>query len=230
MKHIIAFALLSAGITVSASAFAADAVVEAPMEPLPVEIPVFTWEGIYIGVQGGYLWGTSSASFSGANSFDFDPDGFIGGVYAGYNYQFANNVVLGIEADFNGSAADSDRITDSATGDFASSDLNWVGTVRARLGYSYDRFLPYIAGGLAYADYEHNVSVAGVGSSSYSDTYVGWTIGAGLEYAFTDNLTSRIEYRYTDFGEEDYSSTTNVGAHSVDLTSHEVMIGLAYKF
>ena len=120
MKHIFAFVLLSAGVTVSASAFAADAVVEPPVEPVVVvETPVFTWTGFYAGVQAGYLWGESEATFDAANPFDIGPDGFLGGVYAGYNYQFANGIVLGVEADFNGTTADSDRVFDDPTGDSA---------------------------------------------------------------------------------------------------------------
>lgn len=231
MKHIFAFVLLSAGVTVSASAFAADAVVEPPVEPVVVvETPVFTWTGFYAGVQAGYLWGESEATFDAANPFDIGPDGFLGGVYAGYNYQFANGIVLGVEADFNGTTADSDRVFDDPTGDSATSELNWLGSLRARLGYGYDRFLPYITGGVAFADYDHSVTLADGSGAEYSEGYVGWTIGGGLEYAFTDNFITRLEYRYTDFGDEDYSDNGIIANHNVDLTSHQVLLGVSYKF
>lgn len=216
------FAILAASLLVSSSAFAADVVSEAPIVEQPI---VFSWTGAYVGGQIGYGWGQSDLD-SDFGSTSFDPDGFLGGVHAGYNYQFSNNVVLGIEADVDYSDMDGDGDFDVA-GFSGSSELDWQGSVRARLGYAYDRVLPYLTGGVAFGKYEHRIS-DGVDSFSDDDTYVGWTIGAGLEYAMTDNWTVRGEYRYTDFGDQDF----NFGGadYNVDLQTHAVKLGVSYKF
>lgn len=215
-------AILAASLLVSSSAIAADVVSEAPIVEEPV---IFSWTGAYVGGQIGYGWGQSDLD-SDFGSASFDPDGFLGGVHAGYNYQFSNNVVVGIEADVDYSDMSGDDDFD-VPGFSGSSELDWQGSVRARLGYAYDRVLPYITGGVAFGKYEHSIS-DGVVSFSDDDTYVGWTAGAGLEYAITDNWTMRGEYRYTDFGDQDFSFD-GVG-YNVDLKTHAVKLGVSYKF
>lgn len=213
----------------SGYALAADAVVyEAPPEVYVA--PVFNWTGAYIGGQAGYLWGDGDLS-DGTDSIDVDPDGWLGGIYVGYNYQFTNNVVLGIDADFAWTGAD-DSTTVFDGEDLVGSldsELDWEGAVRARLGYAVDRFLPYIAGGVAFGRLNHDVFDAlGAPSGSDDDTSVGWTLGVGLEYAFTDNIIGRAEYRYTDFGDFDFD--INGTSASTDLTTNDVRLGIAYKF
>lgn len=105
-----------------------------------------------------------------------------------------------------------------------SQKLKWSGAARVRLGYAVDRFLPYVAGGVAFG--EINGWNDGAPEDEFSDTYTGWTIGVGTEYAFTDNLIGRVEYRYTDFGNESFES----GAVDMDLSTNEVRFGIAYKF
>lgn len=214
----------------SFGAMAADAVViESP--PEVIIAPVFNWTGGYIGGQVGYLWGDGDYLDVVPNVGTPEPDGWLGGVYVGYNYQFTNNVVLGVDADFAWTGAD-DTVTlfsgglQSASLD---SDLDWTGAARVRLGYAVDRFLPYIAGGVAFGKLSHSAYDGGgllVGTDD--DTNVGWTLGAGLEYAFTDNLIGRAEYRYTDFGDFDFN-IDGIGS-TTDLTSNDVRFGLAWKF
>lgn len=220
----VALAALSA-----APAFAADAIIEEPMLPVG-----FSWTGAYIGVQGGYAWGSSHMEFANVTS-NPDPDGFLGGVYVGYNYQLGNNIVLGVDADIAWTGIDgSDPVFAGGVvvpGQRIEADVDWTAAIRGRVGYAVDRFLPYIAGGVAFADVNHQGFIApAVGVGEQSDTYTGWTIGAGLEYAFTDNLIVRGEYRYTDFGSEDYAAIPGFSAHSLDLSTHDVRIGLSYKF
>lgn len=213
----LSFALLAS------SAIAADAVVE----EVAVDVaPVFIWTGGYVGLQAGYAWGDGNASDTLGNSTEPDPDGFIGGVYVGYNYQLSNNIVIGGELDvvyadvegtagvFNGGVPEGVDFTQ---------ELKWSGAARVRLGYAVDRFLPYIAGGVAFGE----INGGNPGNiDEFSDTYTGWTIGAGTEYAFTDNLIGRVEYRYTDFGNESFQS----GVVDMDLSTNEVRFGIAYKF
>lgn len=214
------------------AAFAADAVVE---DAIVIE-PGFTWTGGYIGGQVGYGWGDSTADYPFADGFtDIDPDGWLGGVYIGYNYQLSNNIVLGAEADVVYSDIDGREhfielgvpLDDS----FDSLDLNWSGAVRGRIGYAAGRFLPYFAAGVAFADVDvaaEDLNPGFVGS--WSETYVGYTVGAGAEYAVTDNIVLRGEYRFTDFGSETFTAADPDSEHDVDLSTNEVRFGIAYKF
>jgi outer membrane immunogenic protein len=204
----------------ASTAFAADAIVE----EVAVDVaPGFTWTGGYIGAQVGYLWGDGEFSNQDGDYADPAPDGWLGGVYVGYNYQFTNNVVLGIDADFAWTGADDQPTFFDAGGVPQGVDeieLGWEGAARLRLGYAVDRFLPYIAGGVAFGQLET--------ANQFEETNVGWTLGAGLEYAFTDNLIGRAEYRYTDFG--DFETNNNGFIFGTDLTTNDVRLGIAYKF
>ncbi|MCK1975216.1 outer membrane beta-barrel protein, partial [Bacillus safensis] len=73
----------------------------------------------------------------------------------------------------------------------------------ARVGYAVDRFMPYLAGGVAFGNIKNSGSIDNIGSFSESKTLTGWTAGAGVDYAATDNLIVRLEYRYTDYGDKD---------------------------
>jgi outer membrane immunogenic protein len=226
-KLLVASTLLCA---MSGYALAADAVVvESPPEVYVA--PVFSWTGGYIGGQVGYLWGDGDASNPTLGSAGIEPDGWLGGVYVGYNYQFTNNVVLGIDADFAWTGADdtSTIVLGGADNGTLDSELDWEGAVRARLGYAVDRFLPYVAGGVAFGRLSGEAfDTADVSLGSADETNTGWTVGVGLEYAFTDNIIGRAEYRYTDFGDFDF----DVGGEDVsaDLTTNDVRLGIAYKF
>lgn len=207
---------------------AADAVIE--QEPAPVVVaPTFTWNGAYIGGQVGYGWGKSDFSGDLFTYGNVKPDGFLGGLYAGYNFDLGNNVVLGIDGDitYNDVSKDIDIYDgDLAVGSFENK-LRWSGAVRARAGYAFDRFLPYIAGGVAFGNIKNSGDIDGIGFSE-SKTLTGWTVGGGVDYAATDNLILRLEYRYTDYGDKDL----DFGGLSVnnDFKTNEVRLGVAYKF
>ncbi|MCS0496787.1 porin family protein [Ancylobacter sp. MQZ15Z-1] len=198
------------------SAFAADLPVKAPV--MAVEpVPVFTWTGFYLGVNAGYGWGSSD--FNSGLKLDNQDGGLVGG-QIGYNYQLANQIVLGAEADLQYS-----DLSDSATfdsGSSVSSKLRYFGTLRARLGYAFDTWLPYVTGGLAYGS--NKVSFNYSTPVDESNTHVGYTVGGGLEYAFSQNISARVEYLYTDLGEETY-----VG-RKVDVDFNTVRAGLNYRF
>lgn len=206
---------------------AADVVME--QEPAPVIMaPSFTWNGAYIGGQIGYGWGKSAHDFSDFG-VDLKPDGFLGGLYAGYNFDVGNNVILGIDADATyNNLKDSGRF-DLGDQDFVDAEtrLRWSGAVRARAGYAFDRVLPYIAGGVAFGNIRHTLS-DGVDSISESKTHTGWTLGAGVDYAATDNVILRLEYRYTDYGNKDFD--VGLSGYNVDLKTHDIRLGVAYKF
>lgn len=213
--------LMSAG-----SAWAADAIV---YEPAPEIIPGFTWTGAYIGVQGGYGWTELSddgdslladETDDGSDSLDLD-GGFLG-IYGGFNYQW-DRVVLGIEGDIN--KAWMDESFGFAGGD-AEVELEWFGSVRGRLGYAWDRTLFFATAGVAFAHVNYDLDEF---DFSDDEDFVGWTAGVGVEHAFTDNLLARAEYRYYDFGSEEFGNI-DTGTGDLELDMQTISLGLAYKF
>lgn len=193
---------------------AADIGQAAPVSaaPAPVaEAPAANWSGYFIGALLGYTWGeTNNAAVA---SPDFD--GFDGGGYIGANYQW-NQFVLGVEADALISGADG-----GAGG--VSADQNWSASVRARAGISLDQFLIYGTGGVAASGVE-----LGDATSSDSNTLWGWTLGAGAEALLKDNITARVEYRFTDYEGETY--TLDSGTGDASLQTHTVRAGVGLKF
>ncbi len=201
------------------SAFAADLPYVAPYQAeAAAPAGYYDWTGFYVGAQAGYTWADPSV---GPNV-----DGFLGGVHAGYNHQM-NNWVLGVEGDIEYSAADGSSV--SPAGDRFKSELEWMGSVRARVGYAMDRTLVYATGGVAFGKVDA-ASTVGAVTATDSNTHVGWTAGAGLEYAVTQNITTRAEYRYTDLGDKTYDFGAAGGAGKIGVDSHAVRVGASYKF
>lgn len=231
--------IAAAAFLASSSTFALAADPAAVVEEIPTG---FNWTGGYIGAQIGYAWGDSTYSEPDyADYFGYyDPDGFLGGFYAGYNYQMDNKLVVGVDADFAFANVDGDSLYYSS-GDpwddtFGNADMKWSGALRARLGYAFDRFMPYVAGGLAIARYEYDFWQDEGGGDfdgfNASKTMTGWTLGVGGEYAATDNIVLRAEYRYSDFGSNtvDGDATESWYTNDVDLKTHDIRLGVAYKF
>jgi len=188
-----------------------------PAEPaVPVYLP-FSWTGFYVGAHAGYGFGSVDSSLA-APLDSFDIKGFVGGVHAGYNYQM-NQWVLGVEGDFDGTSING-KATDGL-GNINKMTVPWQGSVRGRVGYAWDRFLLYGTGGVAFAD----AKLAG----GDSKTLAGWTAGAGLEYAFTDNWSARLEYRYTDYQRATFS-TPALGSFKNRFNENQVLAGISYKF
>lgn len=215
-------AVTAAGCLWGGMAIAADLPVYAPAaEAEPV---VYNWSGAYLGAQLGYSWARDAESEENLQLGDVEtnPDGFLGGVYAGYNWQLPSNLVLGAEADI--AYAGVDGSATNPAGMTFRLDWNWLGAVRGRVGYALDRFLPYVAGGFAFGQVEAS---AADGTAIYSKTATttGWTVGAGAEYAFSDDWTGRLEYRYTDFGRTDVGEI-----RTGDVSMHDIRLGISYKF
>jgi len=213
------------------SALAADVITAEPQANL-------NWTGGYLGASIGYGWAKADTSYDNTGFPGFgasvNPDGFLGGIYGGFNYQFDNHVVLGAEADINYADIRGDGVLHNPAGVLDNSQtfesrVRWEGAIRARAGYAIDRFLPYIAGGVAFAQYDVDNTVRVTTSRMLDKTVTGWTIGAGVDYAFTDNLIGRAEYRYSDFGSRRADEGIWQPFHA-DLSTNEVRIGFAYKF
>jgi outer membrane immunogenic protein len=203
-------ALVCAAVLTSASSALAADLPTRKTPPAPVGPTAFDWTGFYVGAEFGGAWAQSRAYYpiaGPAGYLPYDPNGVFGGLYAGYNYQFAGGVVVGVEGDVNyGDVRRGTYYHDVPTGSIPSDtgvgDLSWFGSARARLGYAFDRFLPFVTGGAAFADYR-NTLVANSNpsfSGSSDHTMVGWTVGGGLDYALASNVTLRLEYRYADYG------------------------------
>lgn len=207
----------------TAPVFAADAVVVDPVIPAPV-VTLYDWSGAYVGVQLGYGWADIDRINTGGFANSFDADGFLGGIHVGANFQ-SGAWVYGLEGDIEYSGIDGDDAGVGGTVDTI--DINWMGSLRGRVGYAWDRLLIYGTAGLAFADVEADAG----GLVSDSQTHIGWTVGAGAEYAFTDNWTTRLEYRYVDLGDQDYAlAPPAVLDANYDIKVHTVRVGLTYKF
>ena len=161
-------------------------------------------------------------------NYEHDPDGFIGGLYAGYNYQFANGIVLGGEADIVWGDVEGSSVADDTYS--ASTEIDWVGAARVRLGYAMDRLLPYVAGGVAFGHYDFEELSDGDFYGDHDGSLIGWTNGVGGEYAVTDNWSSDGEFRYTDFDKENFASNGSGDEYDVDIDIHDIRLGIAYTF
>jgi len=221
----------AAALVAASGAQAADVVTY--QAPAAVSAPAFSWQGFYVGGQIGGSWGDTDVKTRGIvnTKRSVDPDGFIGGLYAGYNFDAGNNIILGLETDFIwGDLSETKRGTDYR----AHLKQEWQGATRVRAGYAMDRFLPYIAAGVAYGKVKSSLSSVTVANSRWSDddTFTGWTIGAGLDYAVTNNILVRLEYRYTDLGDKSYRPAAAFAADrvKVDYKSNDFRVGVAYKF
>jgi outer membrane immunogenic protein len=238
-------------------AVAADLPVRSPAPaPAPVYAPIFTWSGLYVGVNAGYAGDKFEYPYGGdifgvpySGKPSISSGGGLFGAQVGYNWQFARNWVLGIEADYqwsniegnvniNGAIAGLGALTVSA-----GSEITSFGTVRGRLGYSWDRALLYVTGGWAYGKIDSGAAIAltpaggggGFGGGlSRGTTHNGWTAGVGMEYALTNNLSLKTEYLYVDLGGKNlYSANYGRGttaALEVETRFHVVRAGMNYRF
>jgi outer membrane immunogenic protein len=218
MRTIVATLLAT---TMAAAAFsaakAADAVNEVPQAPVAYEqpAPISNWSGAYLGATANYDWGR----FTG-NGGDRDADGFGGGLYGGYNWQ-SGQIVYGAEADVN--LGDEKGSAGTFAGESLRGKQGVNGSIRARVGYDMNPFLLYGTGGLAISD--NKVSNPG---SSDNATALGYTVGAGVEAMVTNNITARVEYRYSDYQNKDF--TLDTGTVSRGFDDHSVKAGIGVKF
>jgi outer membrane immunogenic protein len=194
----------------------------------------FSWTGLYVGVQGGAIWTKAdhSFSFAGAPADNSNAFGGVAGGHIGYNLQ-GGNVVIGIEADIEQGFVDGKFVNFAGAGSSGASELNWQGSVRARLGLVSGRSLFYLTAGRAFSDFDFKGSdEVAVGCCGYSKRLDAWTFGGGVESAISDRMTVRMEYRYTDFGEA--RGTLPPGAPAVimpvDVSTHVVRLGLSGRF
>ena len=194
--------------------------------PLYSPVPVFSWTGFYVGINGGYAWGKSDWT-STATTGSTNPDGgLIGGTF-GYNLQ-TGNWVWGIEGDIDYTWIKGTDTTGSGlcTGAGCQTKNTWFGTIRGRIGYAFGRWLPYFTGGGAFGDVKMTANTG----LSETETRFGWTVGAGVEYAFLSPWTAKLEYLYSDLGDSTCSAATCGVSTTVGFKTNIVRVGLNYRF
>ena len=255
MKKLVIASL--AFVALATTAFAADMPTKAPMAPQPV---VYNWTGFYVGMNAGYAWGradtttvvparvfagpATAASYSSAASPNLNSNGFIGGFQLGYNLQ-TNNIVYGIETDFNafslrGSATQS-FVPAAAVSLSSATEVksDWLFTLRPRLGWAVNNWLIYATGGLAVADIKYSqvntFATIGPEQASVSTTKAGWTAGGGVEAMIDRNWSVKAEYLYASFGSISTTAFHPLDAadaftHSTKLNANIVRLGLNYRF
>jgi outer membrane immunogenic protein len=251
----------------SGSALAADL----PSKKAPVVAPpVLSWTGFYVGANAGGLWsGNNSGSlqvYGGAPALSAIPvgnkafnnyGGFLGGGQVGYNYQLMKSFVIGAEADIQGMAGNAsaanftgvssaDGVTYTTVGK-ASSNLQYIGTVRGRVGYLVmPTLLAYGTAGFAYGGVSTNVwlgtsgtdATGGGGNLTYSNTQGGWTAGGGVEWMFLPNWSAKAEYLYyslsNGYANTLVADTANTWAYGIGASrsynGNIVRAGINYHF
>jgi outer membrane immunogenic protein len=247
---------------IAVPAMAADMPLKAPVSP---PLPVWSWTGFYVGANVGEHWGRDSttsamnpafaaqpngagfiAVVNGSTPGTVNPRGVIGGLTVGYNFQISN-FLWGLEGDVNWLGGEATR---SITG-FAppvnpldvfttSTRASFLATLRARAGWVFDQTLFYVTGGLAVATIKTADSFGFSGNTdiratSDSNTRVGGTIGGGLEHAFGNNWSAKIEYLYVAFDSFTTHTPSQTFAQDDIAVSHKysdniVRVGLNYRF
>ena len=216
------FLALASLAALTGSAAAADLSRPAPQPyyKAAVAAPVYNWTGFYIGINGGGGFGRSVWDRTGG----FNTSGGLVGGTLGYNYQ-VGQAVFGVEGDIDW--ANINGTTNSACALGCKTGDDWLGTARGRLGYAADRFMPFITGGAAFGD----IKTSTPGFAGATQTNVGWTVGAGLEFAIAQNWTAKAEYLYVDLGKFNCGLSCGVTAtDNVSFTTNLVRAGVNYRF
>ena len=230
-------ASVSLGALVFASGSQAADITARPAYKAPAMAPApWSWAGFYVGANIGVAsarTNISSANYFGGN-LDSNTTGVIGGLQAGYNWQF-NSLVVGVEADI--SAASLNRATPSPlgfAGDVFNGNMTALGTVRGRIGWAFDRILVYGTGGVAFANLKDQYNAPGFPfpfAATATSFATGWTAGGGVEYALSGPWTVRVEYLHVGFSRSATDTTSGFGYNFAFKDSVDIgRVGINYKF
>jgi len=241
MKNLIA-AGIALGAIITGPALAADMSVSKTRVAKEPPFVVYSWNGFYIGLQGGGGWShieqTDPRPF---RSEAYQPNGGVIGGTAGFNAQF-DRIVLGLEVDGSGSWIKGYTIgTDPLAGNCGGapprcfSNLESFATFRGRAGFAMDNVLPYLTGGLAmgWLHGENGDIPANSAFGAGTKSVVGWTIGGGVEAMFNQKWSMKVEYLYMDLGNHTIFND-NVGGvifpESLRYTVSILRVGVNYRF
>lgn len=206
-----------------------------------------SWNGAYVGINGGYGWSRGSQSIVGADpngnfalangivpgAMDVSGKGALIGGTLGYNWQFGN-IVTGAELDFDWANVQGSSVSQAVQGpasvtSSASTKLTWLSTARARLGYLVTpATLVYGTGGVALGHVSSQTSNVVAGAAPFngvaaldaSATKWGWTLGGGVEQQVFGNWSAKVEYAYTSLGSVGGTYGTTLGAGPGALPVH----------
>jgi len=196
---------------------------------MPMQAPEYfapyNWTGFYVGINGGGGWGRSDWTNAAGSTGSFDlSGGLVGGTF-GYNWQM-NQIVFGLEGDIDWSDIRGSTSTGICAGSSCETRNSWLGTVRGRVGYAFDRFLPYFTGGLAVGD----IKASQIGFGSATDTNAGWALGGGLEASIAGPWSAKVEYLYVDLGKHSCDVACTGIPTDVDFRANIVRAGVNYRF
>ena len=231
--------------TFAVPASAADLAYKAPVYPVSGYVsPAVNWTGFYIGVSGGKSWddynSVSTDTWSGTTLKSRVTNGWTYGGQVGYRYKTYSGIVAGLEMDLYGGGGKSTVTTDNCPQcwGYVSKTTNTLskpfsGSSNVVLGYAAGKFMPYVKGGVAYAWVDDSSSTKTTYwgqsydySSKAGSPVLGWTVGAGLEYAFAPNLSVRGEYIYTDYRHSTFSD--KYSTYNSNLKEQKVMVGVNF--
>jgi outer membrane immunogenic protein len=226
-KLILAVSMLAAS---TVGAFAADLAAKPVYTKAPVIVaPAYNWSGFYLGATVGDLFGKWSYTNSGgfASASNNIKNGLLGGPTVGYNWQ-TGPIVLGLEGDYSWTDANSIDLSGcSAPG--CQNNYKYFATARGRIGYAFDRFMPYFTGGAAFTQ-THDTYLPTV-SDDGGKSISGWTVGGGLEWAFWNDWSAKIEYLHADFGKPViFAPSISINLQHDDSNLNVVRVGINYKF
>lgn len=241
MKKIV----LALALGAAPAAHAADMAVRMPMKAQPMVAPMYNWTGFYIGAHVGGAFSradavttvTAGGAFSSAGNSR--RDAFIGGGQLGYNWQVTPNWVLGIEADVSAANLDNGYTgVAGATSALYTQEIDVLGTVRGRLGYTWNNAMLYATGGYAWAVTDiartQLTGLTGLATPGTLErierTMSGYTVGAGLEYGFAPNWSAKAEYGFVDFDRDGVDFPLSARTTTFDTEIHTVKVGLNYRF
>ena len=201
------------------AAQAADLLVTQPA-PVIYDTPSASgaWDGVYLGVFGGYGFGTiddSTDSNYGLVDDELGLNGWLVGATAGANFSLGAGLVAGVAGDVAWSNI-------SGEYDTISYNVDWTGSLRGVLGVDAGVFMPYVTAGVGFAN-----GTASDGVETDSQLHTGWTAGIGTQVAVTDNMSLDVQYRYSDYGSKIYDLSAN---DDVKLTTNAITAGLNWKF
>lgn len=241
------FRAMLTGVTVSLCALTAASAADfgtgpGSLKDTPFAETPWNWGGLYGGWILGYGTGDSSNYVSpNANNphgwANNNPDGIMLGGTIGYNWQYTPNWVIGAEADMSWADMQGDQHKYIYDGHDWSGGWDGFGTIRARVGYALGRTLIYGTGGIAFLHSNEVIVGNDADETNFAQGWnTGYVVGAGVEHAFTDRLSAKIEYLYAD-GFSEWSGTTGTVSQAGDQTyKHDVgnldivRVGLNYKF
>ncbi|MDX2266364.1 MAG: outer membrane beta-barrel protein [Hyphomicrobiales bacterium] len=195
--------------------------------------PLPSWHGPYIGAAIGFGEGSTDYYLDqdGHGADSNEASGLAGSITAGYNWQRASGLVFGVEADVGFiDAAEEHPWKD---GHSFQSDYGTWATLRARIGYAHNKFLFFATGGLAYLEVDEVMLGANGGqnagqTSHNDDAHLGWVIGAGLEYAYSERVNLKLDYLHMEFDE--YKATTSADLHYMFENELDIVrVGFNYK-